>query len=83
MNTFLTITLAMILSTASMTYAQTPVGEASVDGHKKKAEKNVKTNGKVSTSGCETASGKTLAENDFGYADCIKQIGLKKKEKVN
>lgn len=49
-----------------------------VGGTKKKAEKNVRTNGKISTAGCETASGKTLAENDFGYADCVKQIGLKK-----
>lgn len=56
-----------------MTKEGLPVG-----GTKKKAEKNVKTNGKISTAGCETASGKTLAENDFGYADCIKQIGLKK-----
>ena len=55
--------------------AELPVGET-----KKKAEKNVKTNGKISTAGCETASGKTLAENDFGYADCIKQIGMKKKK---
>jgi hypothetical protein len=43
-----------------------------------RVEKNVKTNGKISTSGCETAEGKTIAENDFGYADCVKQIGLKK-----
>lgn len=56
-----------------MTKEELPVG-----GTKKKAEKNVRTNGKISTAGCETASGKTLAENDFGYADCIKQIGLKK-----
>lgn len=45
---------------------------------KVKAEKNVKTNGEISTTGCETASGKTLSENDFGYADCVKQIGIKK-----
>lgn len=43
-----------------------------------RVEKNVKTNGKISTAGCETAEGKTIAENDFGYADCVKQIGLKK-----
>jgi hypothetical protein len=45
---------------------------------KTKVEKNVQTNGKISTTGCETAEGKTISENDFGYADCVKQIGLKK-----
>ncbi|MBY0414845.1 MAG: hypothetical protein K2Q18_11795 [Bdellovibrionales bacterium] len=54
---------------------------AKADGKlaKKVAEKNVKTTGRISSSGCETASGKTLSENDFGYADCVKQVGLKKK----
>lgn len=40
--------------------------------------KNPKTTGRISTTGCELANGKTLSENDYGYADCVKQIGLKK-----
>lgn len=79
-------TSILLLLSTSTTFAQTTPTTDAAQVHpkeaptKKKAEKNVKTNGEISTAGCETASGKTLAENDFGYADCVKQIGLKKKQ---
>jgi hypothetical protein len=78
MKSILFFTMIMSLGTPSI-YAQTTFKEAKEMHPKKKAEKNVKTNGEISTSGCETASGKNLSENDFGYEDCIKQIGTKKK----
>ncbi|MBC7427640.1 MAG: hypothetical protein H7336_03450 [Bacteriovorax sp.] len=45
------------------------------------AGKEVKTNGKISTSGCETKEGKTITEAEQGYDECVRQVGLKKKHK--
>jgi hypothetical protein len=78
-----TLILTFALISSAVSFGQEAVNETKSEmksnhSMKKRAEKNVKTNGKISTSGCETATGKTLAENDFGYADCVKQIGLKK-----
>ena len=91
MNLFLAFIVAFAFSSLVFTFAndagktianENKAGESShanVKGSKKvKAEKNVKTNGEISTAGCETANGKTISENDFGYDDCVKQIGLKK-----
>lgn len=91
MNLFLAFIVAFAFSSLVFTFAneagktiasETKVGESTHTNTNKpmkvKAEKNVKTNGEISTAGCETANGKTISENDFGYADCVKQIGLKK-----
>ena len=87
MYLYLAVILSAYLSTSAI--AQTPADMQSTTETKKEmttttkkkkvAEKTVKTNGEISTSGCETVDGKKLNEGEAGYHDCLRQIGTKKK----
>ena len=81
---FLTVTHAQISSTdktvnSDSTTVPTEVKETKKMKHKKHKTRagDVKTNGEISTSGCETATGKKIVEGEQGYEECVRQIGTK------
>ncbi len=82
------LVLALALSTTAFAESTTPRNGDEKDykiikdkDGKVEAEKNVKTNGKISSSGCELASGKTVTQGEQDYDECVRQIGMKKKHK--
>jgi hypothetical protein len=86
----LALIFALSLSVSAMADTTSPSTSTDIDYKTSSdgAGKEVKTNGKISTSGCETKEGKIITESEQGYDECVRQVGSKhhhhkKKKKIN